>query len=281
MLVRILVGLVLAAVVVLMLIFGGWLQCVLFSLAAFACVFEIATVLHRNGWKSFAAPVYVFAFTYYPVTLYLGEYWLLLTLVLCVLFLIGERVLNKQRTTEQTFVSMAMLMYPMSLFLFIALTHRMTVFDVNRTALLMLFAVPCLCDMFAYFIGTFFGNHKLCPAISPKKTVEGSVGGLFGGMLGGMLVYFLQGIWIKDSDFSMGLIPLLLLGLCCGIVGQFGDLFASSIKRWCGVKDFGTIFPGHGGMLDRLDSILVCAPLVFLFFIVVNDKLTAFMNSLI
>ncbi|MDO4567858.1 MAG: phosphatidate cytidylyltransferase [Clostridia bacterium] len=280
MLVRILVGLGLAALVVLVLWFGDWVQCLLFSLVTFMCVYELSTVLHRSGYKSFAAPVYVYALLYYPATLYGGVYWLLILTVLCVLFILMECVWNKDREIRQSFVSLAMLMYPVMLFLFVALTHTLMISDVNRVALLMLFAAPCLSDTFAYFVGVAVGKRKLCPRLSPKKTVEGSVGGLVGGVLAGVLTYYAQMIWIVYEEARIGLIPLMLLGLLCAAVGQFGDLFASSIKRACSIKDFGTILPGHGGMLDRVDSIIVCAPIVFLFFFAVNEKLAAYLDVL-
>lgn len=113
-------------------------------------------------------------------------------------------------------------------------------------------------------------QKKLCPEISPKKTIAGSIGGAIGGVLGGLGVYYAQLLW----DAHEGLIPLLLLGLLCGLLGQIGDLFASSIKRYAGIKDFGSIFPGHGGMLDRVDSVLICAPMVFMFFYKLNSVIS-------
>ena len=92
---------------------------------------------------------------------------------------------------------------------------------------------------------------------------------MLGGALGGVIVFFAQRIW----DAKVDLISLIVLGLACGVIGQIGDLFASSLKRWAGVKDFGTIFPGHGGMMDRLDSVLMCAPVVFLYFYALYDAI--------
>ena len=80
--------------------------------------------------------------------------------------------------------------------------------------------------------------------------------------MGGALVYFLQYFYPAGE----ALLPLMMLGFLCGVLGQFGDLFASAIKRYAGVKDYGNIFPGHGGMTDRLDSVLFCAPLVYAVF---------------
>ena len=118
-------------------------------------------------------------------------------------------------------------------------------------------------DTVAFFLGSALGKHKLCPHISPKKTVEGSVGGFIGGALGGALTFALQGIPALHSAIAPGLWQLVVAGLLCGGVGQIGDLFASTVKRWADIKDYGNIFPGHGGVMDRLDSVLMCAPLVY------------------
>jgi phosphatidate cytidylyltransferase len=130
----------------------------------------------------------------------------------------------------------------------------------------MAYAAPECSDTFAYFGGTFFGKHKLCPTISPKKTVEGAVFALIGGVAFGFAIIYLQRLWGADVSPAV----LLSLGLGCGILAQFGDLFASTLKRWAGVKDFSSIFPGHGGIIDRIDSILFCSPLVLCIFLVLS-----------
>jgi phosphatidate cytidylyltransferase len=114
-------------------------------------------------------------------------------------------------------------------------------------------------DTLAYFVGGAIGRHKLCPAISPNKTLEGSVASVIGSVGGGALVYALQPVW--GGHFPLA--ALLALGAVCGGLGQAGDLFASLIKRWAGLKDFGALIPGHGGVMDRLDSMLFCAPAVY------------------
>lgn len=114
-----------------------------------------------------------------------------------------------------------------------------------------------LCDSFAYFIGLRFGKHKLAPKTSPKKTWEGAIGGYFGAIF----VFF-----ILDFSFSLNL-PLgykILFASIVGIVGQIGDLAESKIKREFNVKDSSNILPGHGGFLDRMDSIMFVYPAIFL-----------------
>jgi phosphatidate cytidylyltransferase len=117
-------------------------------------------------------------------------------------------------------------------------------------------------DTFAYFVGKAFGKHKLAPELSPKKTTEGAVGGI----IGAGLMFLLYG-WIMSAFFALELnmTRLFILGIICAFVGQIGDLVASAIKRHYNVKDFGNLLPGHGGVLDRFDSILFIAPIVYLY----------------
>ena len=113
-------------------------------------------------------------------------------------------------------------------------------------------------DIMAYFTGYAFGKHKLCPNISPKKTIEGSVGGTLGSII---LCGVFGAIFAQDL-----LIHCLIVGLLGGVISQFGDLTASIFKRKMGIKDYGNLIPGHGGILDRFDSVLFTGPLVFYYF---------------
>ncbi len=119
-------------------------------------------------------------------------------------------------------------------------------------------------DVMAYFSGFLFGKHKLCPKISPKKTIEGAIGGVLGSVvLSGIFGYF-----FAREVF----IHCLLIGMLGGIISQFGDLTASIFKRKLGIKDYGNLIPGHGGIMDRFDSVLFTAPLVYYYirFLIMN-----------
>ena len=122
--------------------------------------------------------------------------------------------------------------------------------------LLVLTAITVASDTGAYYCGSFFGKTKLCPAISPGKTVEGFIGGLFCGVAAALAVafYFFPGF----NVLKMTVIAIILA--CFGVMG---DLTESVIKRSAGVKDSGTLLPGHGGVLDRIDSVLITAPILF------------------
>ncbi|MGB9619708.1 MAG: phosphatidate cytidylyltransferase, partial [Armatimonadota bacterium] len=129
-------------------------------------------------------------------------------------------------------------------------------FRASAGAWLVMYAFLCTwaCDTGAYFIGNFYGKTKLAPRLSPGKTVEGSVGGL----VSSVLVAVVVGVVIKlPAVHSLG------LGLMIGVLAQLGDLSESAIKREISIKDFGTIIPGHGGILDRFDSLLFSGPAVY------------------
>lgn len=121
-------------------------------------------------------------------------------------------------------------------------------------------------DSAAYFVGCNFGKRKLYPAVSPNKSIEGSLGGIAGSMVGVVVAK-----WIYFSE--IGLADALLAAVLVGTISQIGDLFESLLKRSCGVKDSGGIIPGHGGILDRLDSIIFAAPAAYYYAFFVAGRL--------
>ncbi len=122
--------------------------------------------------------------------------------------------------------------------------------------LLLALNFACVCDMGAYFVGVSMGKTKLCPEISPNKTVEGALGGMASSVIATLIITLCFGYFNR-------LIPTLLLTVPLCAVGMAGDLFASIIKRKVGIKDYGNLIPGHGGILDRVDSLLFISPLLY------------------
>jgi phosphatidate cytidylyltransferase len=112
-------------------------------------------------------------------------------------------------------------------------------------------------DTGAYYAGSYLGRHKLCPAVSPKKTIEGAVGGLTASLL---IAFFYKLLFIP----ALSIPAVLLFAAVVGAVGQVGDLFESEFKRAAGVKDSGRLLPGHGGFLDRIDALLFAIPTAYL-----------------
>ncbi|MBQ8550434.1 MAG: phosphatidate cytidylyltransferase [Clostridia bacterium] len=126
-------------------------------------------------------------------------------------------------------------------------------------AFILVFIFAWASDTFAYFTGVFLGKHKLCPALSPKKTIEGAVGGVVGCMIAVAAACLINDIPLSDP-------ALWTLTLCTpifSIMGMVGDISASYIKRHAGIKDYGNLMPGHGGVLDRFDSVLLIAPVFY------------------
>ena len=136
---------------------------------------------------------------------------------------------------------------------------RIMAMDSGRYVILVPFVAAFLSDTGAYFIGCRFGSHKLAPIISPNKSVEGLLGGVLFSVIG-MLLYVL----VLDLIFPCGVNYLyaLVYGFFGSLAGVFGDLCFSAVKRQTGIKDYGNLIPGHGGVLDRFDSMLVVAPFV-------------------
>jgi len=122
------------------------------------------------------------------------------------------------------------------------------------------FIIPWVTDTFAYFSGRLFGKHKLIPAVSPKKTVEGSIGGTLFAVILTVLYGFVIG---QVSEAAPNYIALAVVALVVSLLSQCGDLVMSLVKRRFGIKDYGKLFPGHGGVLDRFDSVVVTAPTLY------------------
>lgn len=137
-----------------------------------------------------------------------------------------------------------------------------TVAEAKHLFFILIFAFSWGADSGAYFGGTFFGKHKLSPTISPKKTIEGAAFGILGSVVVTVIVCL-----IYKNSLSVGInwAVVTLCAIIFSVVGMLGDLFASLIKRSCGIKDYGNLMPGHGGVLDRFDSVLLISPLFYIF----------------
>lgn len=154
-----------------------------------------------------------------------------------------------------TLASLAVLIYPtVPLLIIMELSLR--------SDWIPIFAVACIstwvCDSFALFGGKWFGKHKLAPLVSPNKTIEGSVTGAVAATLAGIGLYF-----ALRGSYDISLVRCMLTALICSSFGQVGDLAASLIKRMAGLKDYSNLIPGHGGVMDRIDSLLFSIPSAF------------------
>ncbi len=145
-------------------------------------------------------------------------------------------------------------------------------FLISTFGLILTFIIPIFSDTFAYLTGSIFKGKKLCPKISPNKTISGAVGGIVWGMISAVLLYLIFNAFdsynevFKQIGFEFW--HFIIIGLIASVVCELGDLFESYLKRKANVKDSGDILPGHGGILDRMDSHIVCAPLIFIFLVI-------------
>ena len=184
--------------------------------------------------------------------------WLLIGLLLYTLILFAEMMIDhvKVRIEMIALCYVAGAVVPFLLSSLIRILGMTT----GRYVVLIPFAIAFLSDGGAYFAGLKFGKHKLAPVVSPNKTIEGALGGLIAAMMG-MVIYALV-LDLAFPQFRVNYGMAILYGLVGSLVGVFGDLCFSIIKRQTGIKDYGNLIPGHGGVLDRFDSMMMVAPLV-------------------
>ena len=180
-------------------------------------------------------------------------YYSLFTFALFFIMLSG--MLNEEVFAKGTIYTLAALVYPcfpVSYIIIVATSERWL-------QAFILGMVSCLtCDAFALFGGMLFGKHKLAPTVSPKKTIEGSVCGAVFSLLAGLLIRLIG----RDS-FGIPLLPCLVTAIAASTAGQIGDLVESMLKRYIGVKDMSDLIPGHGGVMDRVDSLLFAIPAAY------------------
>ena len=269
---RVITGLCASSVAIIMAVSGKEIFDLGCSLLAAIAVYEVFEAFRARGFK----PAYFAGYTA-CLCLFLGsiEYWdrrvwrwlhriilfvdirILLYLSLLMMFFFLITGIGKYSVSDLA-VTILGTFYICFLFWYLIMARNL---HAGEYAVWFVVFGAVATDIAAYFIGTYFGRHKLIPEISPKKTVEGAAAGA----LACVLVIVLYGVFVFDRfGYKNALWQYAIMGAMCGIVAQIGDLAASCLKRYCGIKDFGKILPGHGGILDRMDSIILISPLVYL-----------------
>ena len=237
---RILTAICIIAVVLPPLILGGWLLDLLMLFCVVSGAIEITNCVHcRNKTLLRVFMILVMlALALLPSAFFAGG--LALTLVL----LFTAAILDDQFDLSDVTLIFAM----MTVFV-MAVRSILAIYDVDSRLMMFVILATYMTDTGAYFFGYFFGKHKLIERISPKKTIEGAVGGW---ALGTVSAFAFA--WFMIPSLNPGV--ALFAAATMSVVGQIGDLAFSMIKRHVGIKDYGNIFPGHGGVLDRIDSLL-------------------------
>lgn len=237
---------------------------IMVSLAALVCIIELLTARGVIKNLKLSVPPMVFA-VLFPILLS-SVWWPILTY----LFVLAMFVVLIFWHDEIPFADVAFTFSTTALVL-LGMGSIIILCDQNRTHtgfyVTMSLVIPWVADAGAYFMGTFFGKHKLCPNISPKKTVEGAVGGVVFGIIGAAVdaLVFQFLFYTQSGREEIHYVNLIIVALLGALVSIVGDLCFSIIKRSCHVKDYGNVIPGHGGILDRCDSVIFAAPLLLVF----------------
>lgn len=250
---RIISAIVMAIIAIPLLVLGGLPFKIFMTLIGIMSVYELMHI--RKKKKEIPLFIRIISYILIGVFIILGtnvytSNYEIIYKIITVIFLIYFIPVVFINDTKKYNVTDALYALGITMFLAIAYNSAIMVINTDLSYLLYILIVTIGTDIFAYFTGYFIGKHKLCEKISPKKTIEGAVGG---SMIGTVIAttFYLFVISSNINIFLLGGITLLLT-----IIGQIGDLFFSSIKRYYEVKDFSKLIPGHGGVLDRLDSII-------------------------
>jgi phosphatidate cytidylyltransferase len=245
--------------------FGG----AVLSVAAFICicfaVYEEYHALALKGHRPVALPTWIGMALSIPLTLIFNTS-VIIPILIAVCFITGVVVMFRHEPKlEDILVSVMPLItivLPGMCLIALALVQPKAL---SVVLLSLMFVIPVMGDTMAFLIGSRVGGPKFCPAVSLNKTVSGAIAGLAGSLIGSLFVGLVA--WLCCDGATRTLLPSFLayagLGILGGVAGQMGDLFASLVKRHCGIKDFSNLFPGHGGMLDRMDSVLFVALVIF------------------
>ena len=251
--------------------FQGTVMRVLLAAMMMEGMWEMYRAYDQHGDHTYWWPGMLFAALSMPAYVFLGWEAACVLLLLCCIIGMTCVILHGKADFSALVATVFPLLYPGMMFL---LLFRMQDFEVACYAslsILLVFLVPSACDVAAYEVGSRWGRHKLCPELSPGKTIEGAVAGLIASIVAaGVVSALFPALQELAGGALEAIMPplwhMLVLGAVSGFAAQCGDLVASLVKRRCGIKDYAQILPGHGGLMDRMDSSLLCTVVVFGYF---------------
>lgn len=261
-----------AAIIAPLLIFiflGGYYLSITVFLLSLAGVYEFYKASKSGGHKPIEIVGYILTILYYGYIIFYGNNINLSLIVnvfiLSVFILMIVPVIDTNRSFVDVGLTILPLIYVAVFFGFMILLSKVIY---GKYFVWLIFISSWGCDTLAYYSGRYLGKggkHKLIPKVSPNKTVEGAIGGLLGSIIGCSI----YGYIISKFGVSVPIYNYVFIGFLGGVFGQCGDLVASSIKRHVGIKDYSNLIPGHGGILDRFDSILLVSVVVYYYITII------------
>ena len=253
---RLISGIIMVIIALATIITGGWVLFGVMLLLSLIGVFELYRACEVKNAKQLIGPMdlvgYLAVLLYYAsIVLADGKYQLTAVIVGLVMLMFVYVFTYPRYDAEQTMAAFFGLVYVAVMLSFIYQTRML---EGGKFHVWLIFLCAWGCDTCAYCAGRLLGKHKMAPVLSPKKSVEGAVGGFIGAVLLGVIYAVCTGG------------PILIYAIICGVgalISMVGDLAASAIKRNKAIKDYGKLIPGHGGVLDRFDSIIFTAPIIY------------------
>lgn len=266
---RLLSGIVLVLVALVTIISGGkilWLTCLVISLLGLNELYRavgVESTKKRENW-GLACAGYLAVFAHYLILILGQESYSMVSMVFILIFIMSVYVFTFPKyNAEQVMAAYFGVIY---VGVMISYIYQTRMLEDGAFLVWLIFLCSWGCDTCAYCVGVLFGKHKMSPKLSPKKSVEGAVGGVAGAaLLGAIYAFAVSEHLMTDGN------PMILYALICAVgalISMVGDLAASAIKRNHQIKDYGKLIPGHGGILDRFDSVIFTAPIIYFLAIV-------------
>lgn len=244
----------------------------LFFVLAVITLSEYLKLVHLTSYLAYFLLAAGFYFLSYNVFVDNAVYLLLILSGFVNLFLLKDVLWTSKIPMFEKKKYITVIFYIISGFVFLTLIPVMNIDGRFMPEIIVaVFVLVWSNDTFAYLIGSKFGKHKLLERISPKKTIEGFVGGLLGALLAGFVIFKVLENYSPMDAVKYPLWVWLVMAIIVAIFGTIGDLIQSKFKRQAGVKDSGIIMPGHGGLYDRLDSIIYASPFIYAFLLIVDN----------